>query len=135
LHEIISQVFFIPYFTGEEHPILWSFAHKKNGTVHWCLSPKLGFDENYNSTVPIAVQGDTDKPFIMVSFPGPQPNLHAVGNDYRNLSTSQISCMIHKKQIKIKSGAVTSSSYSAKKLAKDLFGGERFNSSDYGHLD
>jgi len=90
----------------------------------------LKFDENYNSTVPVAVQGDTDKPFLLVSFPGPQPNLHAVGNGYTdNLSTSQISCMIHKKQIKINSGGVTSS-YSVKKLADDLFGGERFKVDD-----
>jgi len=110
---------------------LWSFAHKNNGEVQWCLNPKLGFDEKY-STVPIAVQGDTDKPFLLVSFPGPQPNLHAVGNDDRNLSITQISCMIHRKNIENINGEVAPS-YSAKDFADSLFGGENFERSDsYG---
>jgi len=35
--------------------------------------------------------------------------------------------MTNKKQIKINSGGVTSSSNSVKELAKDLLGGERFD--------
>jgi len=83
------------FLTGEKSPILWSFAEKKNGQLFWCFKEDIGFDENYNSTVPIAVQGDTDKPFILVSFPGPEPNLHAVAMN-ENLNVTQIGCMFNK---------------------------------------
>jgi len=77
---------------------LWSFAEKINGQLLWCLDWKLGFDSNLDLTVPVAVQGDTDKPFLLVSFPGPEPNLHAVGID-QNVTITQIDCIISPVQL------------------------------------
>jgi len=73
---------------------LWNFAFKKNGQLLWCLNEKIGFDKI--SAVPIAVQGDTGKPFFLASLPGPEPNLHALGND-ANLTVAQFGCMVHRK--------------------------------------
>jgi len=74
---------------------LWSFAQKKNGKLLWCLVPKYGFNEShFNQSVPVAVQGDTNKPFVLVSFPSPEPNLHAVGLN-ENVTVTQVGCMMH----------------------------------------
>jgi len=44
------------------------------------------------------VQEDTLKPFLLVSFPGPQPNLHAI-NPEDNITISNLICMYNQQQI------------------------------------
>jgi hypothetical protein len=57
-------------------PILWGFAFEdSNGTLNWCT--KNLENNNKSHPVPVPVEGRTDKPFVLMSWPSKTPNLHA----------------------------------------------------------
>jgi len=60
---------------------LWGEATKIGDQLFWC-------DGNATVAVPVAVRGNTDQPFYLVSFPLDTPNLNAVAWDYKFFNLS-----------------------------------------------
>jgi len=67
---------------------VWNLAYETNGTLTWC--DEDGFENQ--TAVPIPVHGDTRQPFLLVSFPQPEPNLRAVGLG-EDLKIANIVCL------------------------------------------
>jgi len=85
-------------FLGSNHAILWNFAHEEEGVLRWCIDDYFGFEYGYDPVVPIAVTGNTSQPFLLVSFPKPEPNLHALALD-EDIQVEKFFCMFQNRTI------------------------------------
>jgi len=56
---------------GGRNPILWGEATKVGDQLFWC-------EGNATVAVPVAVNGSTSEPFLLISLPQEKPNLNAV---------------------------------------------------------
>jgi len=74
------------YFFVDDLIILWDEVYLDPGYgLKWCSNPKF--------ILPVPLDsGDTSQPFVLVSFPGAKPNLHAVPLD-ANVTTEAL-CQI-----------------------------------------
>jgi hypothetical protein len=66
---------------GSQQPILWGFTFKDDTkeSLSWCIDGiSIYEDKNKTLLVPVSVQGSLDKPYVLMSLPSGEPNLHAV---------------------------------------------------------
>jgi hypothetical protein len=66
---------------GTQNHILWGFAYEDiDKKLNWCTENLHDDTENKNKTIPVplTVRGRKDGPFVLMSLPSKEPNLHAV---------------------------------------------------------
>jgi hypothetical protein len=83
------------HYPGTQNAIFWAEnrlleVSGSNVTIEWCDGKNVSLD--------IAIHGNPKLPHVLVSLPGPEPNLHAIYPSI-SLNVSQVMCMRRPKQL------------------------------------